>query len=131
MKITVKRKCRLPREVFHAGVTRLSKSFMEKGKWVECQFLRFIQRETCVIRIESSGAIVQVYLVEPLDISRACVVSAIRPVYARIQLGKYMEGCFHQCRLDIKWPEKLQSYDPPMRFIRRARPPQKMVNSSE
>ncbi len=77
-----------------------------------------------MIRIESSGAILQVFLVDALDLSRACVVSPIRPVPARICLGEYVGGpggYYHQCRLDIKWPEKLQSYGPPVRFVRKNR----------
>lgn len=92
-------------------------------KWVDCQFIQFTQKNACVVRIVSTGAIVLVNLREPLDLSRACMITALNPAKARIQLGEYKSGGFHDCELDILWPAKRQIYPPPKRFVKKQRIP--------
>lgn len=88
---------------------------------MDCQFIRFIQRDSCVIRITSSGSIVQVLLDSPLDLTKACMVSAMKPVSAKICLGEYKGGVFHNCKLEVRWPELHTCYPNLTRFTKRAK----------
>ena len=90
-------------------------------KWIDCEFIRFLQRDACVIRILETGALVQVGLSEPLDLTRACVVSALYPVPARVMLGDFSKGCFKECKLEINWQDRCVMAGPPTRYVKKAR----------
>jgi hypothetical protein len=96
---------------------------MEGETWVHCHYVRFLQRDACVVKIESSGALVHIKLTQPVDVSRACLVTAIYPVPARVCLGRYSEGCYHDCKIEIdwqagEWGKHQQVHPPPTRFER-------------
>jgi hypothetical protein len=88
---------------------------------IDCHFIRFIQRDSCVIRVKSSGSLVQVLLDTPLDLTKACMVSALKPVSAKICLGEYKEGVFHNCTLEVMWPELHMCYPNLKRFTKKAK----------
>ena len=94
---------------------------MAGGEWIDCQFIRFLQRNECVIRILDSGAYVHVGLVEPLDLTRACVVSALHPAPARVRLGPFSKGCYQGCNIQVVWRDNHIRAAPPARFVRRIR----------
>jgi hypothetical protein len=103
------------------GILHTEATSDEKA-WIKCHFVRFLQRDTCVIRIESSGALVQVYLLNPLvELTRACVVSAMNPVPARVCLGQYSQGCYQACELEVQWPENKALFSAPVRYVKKAR----------
>jgi hypothetical protein len=80
--------------------------------WIPCQFLRHAGRNACVIRLDDTGAILQIGLSSPIDVTRACMICALKPVPARIRWG---EGGAHEgCELAIEWP-----VPPPVRFVRK------------
>lgn len=96
---------------------------METGQWLDCQFLRYIGRQECVIRLVSTGAIIQIKLRDPLDVTRACILSALKPANGRVLLGRADDGQpFNQdCVVDVDWPSKLTNsppMPPPARFER-------------
>lgn len=86
--------------------------------WQDCHFLRHINRDECVIRLASSGAILCVSLAAPLDATRACMISALKPARARVLLGELHMNKFLKCQLDVEWPVPVSLPDP-ARFVRR------------
>lgn len=101
----------------------------EEELWHDCQFLRCINRQECVVRLKESGAIVHVVLKEPLDVTRACIVTALFPLDAAVSLGKVCNHKFVACALKVDWPSRgWTSMPPPARYQRYAaqrRPPKR------
>ena len=100
---------------------------VEGREWVDCDLLRHVHRQECVVRLNKTGAIVQVRLTEPLDVARACLVCALKPVPGRIQLGEPCEkdGVFAGSVLVVDWPVASHgSMPPPIRYTRVPRPDQ-------
>jgi len=87
-----------------------------------CQFLRSKSKQICVIRLESTGVIMEIELEEALDIGRACHVCATKPVDAVVSLGEWRGGIHRQCELRVtSWQTHPQSsYPPPVRYVRKA-----------
>ncbi len=91
-----------------------------------CQFLRSKSKQICVIRLESTGVIMEIELEEALDIGRACHVCATKPVDAVVSLGEWRGGIHRQCELRVtSWqtsggPGGAVSYPPPVRYVRKA-----------
>lgn len=102
----------------------------QEKNWIDCQFIRFTQKDAGVVRIVSSGSIVPVFLRDPLDLCRACMITAVNPTPAKIHLGEYKNGAFHGCDLDIVWPVQQINYPPPQRFIRRKRTPSRQTGET-
>ena len=99
----------------------------EIREWLACDLLRHMHRQECVVRLSTTGAIVQVRLVEPLDVTRACLVCALKPAPGRIQLGEPCEkdGVFAGSVLEVDWPNTTHSgMPPPTRYTRVQRPDQ-------
>lgn len=87
--------------------------------WVDCEFLSYMSRHDCVLRISATGAIICVHLKTPLDVSRACLVSVIRPIPARVRLANFMSDENDAgCELEIQWPTN--NRPPPENFARPA-----------
>jgi hypothetical protein len=92
-----------------------------------CQFLRSKSKQICVIRLESTGVIMEIELEEALDIGRACHVCATKPVDAVVSLGEWRGGIHRQCELRVtSWqtsggPGGAVSYPPPVRYVRKPR----------
>ena len=86
--------------------------------WQDCHFLRHMNKEECVVRLVSSGAILCVSLAVPLDATRACIISALKPAPARVLLGDLHLGKFLNCQLEVEWPAPTSMPDP-TRFVRR------------
>jgi len=92
----------------------------QKGPvWLECQFLRRISRAECVIRLLSTGAILQIKLKDPLDITRACLLSALKPADGKVLLGPFEQEEYTDCLVDITWPDPFYSIPPPAPFVRK------------
>jgi hypothetical protein len=82
-----------------------------------------VKRTSCVVRLTETGAILEVELDSPLDITRACMVCATHPIRAKIVLGSIKNQVMENCSLkDIEWPPPIK-FPPPMRFQRKKRPP--------
>ena len=89
--------------------------------WLPCDFLRHVHRQECIIRLHSTGAIVQIRLDEPLDVTRACLVCALKPAPGRVQLGEPGEkdGVFAGSVLEVDWPvHSHRDMPPPIRYVR-------------
>lgn len=89
----------------------------EPIQWTDCHFLRPVGSRSCVVRLAGTGAILQICLTEPLDITRACLACPTRPIPARIRLVEDLAQ--DSCELDIAWPASIPSMPPPCRFIRK------------
>lgn len=83
------------------------------SKWVPCRFLRHAGRNACVIQLNDTGAILQIGLQSAIDVTRACMICALKPIPARIQWAE--GGALEACELDIQWP----AISPPCRFARK------------
>ena len=89
-----------------------------RGEGVPCHILRRLSSNMCVISLLSTGSVVEIELVESLDITRACLITAIHPVPARVVLGDWKEGAFRGCCLTrIDWPKPI-GFPPPARYER-------------
>lgn len=96
--------------------------------FVPCQFMRSKSKQVCVIRLQSTGVILEIELSDPLDVTRACLVCATKPVDAAVRLGDWEDGMHRKCDIRVAWPCPLVGgasgnygvVPPPMRYIRRA-----------
>lgn len=86
---------------------------------VDCQYMRYLGPHECVVRLVPSGAIVSVRLDKAVDPTRACLSSAMHPVWARITLGPMVGNRFEACELEIEWPRQRPIMPPPIRFQRK------------
>ena len=94
---------------------------MTDSEWTDCHFLRPVGSHSCVIRLEKTGAILQLSLKDPLDIAQACLACPTRTVPARVRLPADLERGHSE--LDVKWPgplRHLQAMPPPARYIRKS-----------
>ena len=82
--------------------------------WIDCHFLRHAGQIACVIRLDT-GAILQIGLSSRIDMTRACMVCALKPVPARIRWGP--DDPHEGCELAMQWPE----VPVPTRFTRTRR----------
>jgi len=92
--------------------------------WQECEYLRHLGRGACVVRLCSTGAVIKAILREPMtDLSRACLISPIKPVSSRIRLlqGQGEQDAF-LCDLEVEWPPPVK-LPPPARFLRSKKRP--------
>lgn len=87
--------------------------------WTDCLFLRPIGSRSCVVRLQRTGAIIQIALREPLDITRACLICPTKPIAARVRLPEDLDQ--DACELDVAWPQSPETMPPPMRFVRKTR----------
>ncbi len=92
----------------------------ELTPWVACQFIRYINRHECVVRLTDTAAFVHLRLESPLDASRACLISALQPAPALVLLGQCENGVFSKSELDIQWPPPADM-PPPCRYVRKPR----------
>jgi hypothetical protein len=95
-------------------------------EWTDCQFLRPLGSRACVVRLETSGAILQIALQDPVDITKACLACPTKPVPARVRLAEDLERGHSE--LEIEWPAdrlppSMAIMPPPNRFIRKSRAP--------
>lgn len=72
-----------------------------------------------MLRLSASGAYVLARLTQPLDTAKACLVSQLNPIAARVLLGPMKHHGFDACELDIVWPANIQVMPPPVRFQRK------------
>jgi hypothetical protein len=86
------------------------------GDWLDCDFLRHVHARSCIVRVRSTGAVLQIGLGCPLDTARACMVSPLKPVPCRLQLADGLQAR----ALSVEWPEPMSSMPPPIRFQRKA-----------
>jgi hypothetical protein len=95
-------------------------------EWIKCELLRHVDKQSCIVRICSSGAIVRVGLLNPLDLTRACLISPLKPATCR--LGIQVDSpSLEACELDVDWPVVHSDMPPPARF-QRNKWPQRPVN---
>jgi hypothetical protein len=89
--------------------------------WQDCQFLRHINRHECVVRLTDSGAVIQIELANPLDVTRACLITPIKPVNAKLCLDAngYSALVYRNCKLEIVWPAHTCIMPPPARYTRK------------
>jgi hypothetical protein len=91
-------------------------------EWIECDFLRHIDKQSCIVRICSTGAIVRAGLQTPLDLTRACLICPLKPVTCR--LGINVESpLLEECELEVDWPALHSNMPAPTRFERNKWPP--------
>jgi hypothetical protein len=89
--------------------------------WQECQLLKRHGQNACVIRLSGTGTVLLIGLQEPLDISRAALVSAIHPASGRVCLKG---DKFDDCKIEVEWPlTGMGAIPPPVRFQRKHRNP--------
>jgi hypothetical protein len=79
--------------------------------WIPCHFLRHAGQSACVIRLDT-GTILQIGLSSSIDVTRACMICALKPVPACIRWGP--DNPHEGCELAIQWPE----VPAPARFTR-------------
>jgi hypothetical protein len=84
---------------------------------MECELLRALSKRSCTIRLSDTGAVLQIELRHDLDITRAAVVCALKPVKARVELGPYVGHQHVDCTLLPEFSS--EPYGPPARFVRR------------
>lgn len=86
-----------------------------------CWIVRATSRTGCIIQLQHTGAVVEVELNTPWDLSRACLICAIHPVRATVKLGELQNNVFRNCELiDVDWPRQ-QTFPPPKRYQRSKR----------
>jgi hypothetical protein len=78
---------------------------MEPDAWADCEFLTYVNRYECVLRVISTGAIVLVRLAEPLNVSRACLISPLKTVPCRARLEGFLND--DECEIDVQWPTEM------------------------
>jgi hypothetical protein len=83
-------------------------------KWQTCHVLRHEGRHSCIIRLDSTGAILQIGLKDPIDVTRACLVCALKPIAAKVILAQDLTAC----ELDVEWPSLRTPMPPPVRYTR-------------
>jgi hypothetical protein len=84
----------------------------------ECHLIRHLNRHECIVRLDSSGSFLHIRLVSPIDVTRACMVSAVNPSPAMVTLGPCVKGVFTESVLQMDWP--VRSYPPPVKMERRS-----------
>ncbi len=92
--------------------------------WTDCHFLRPIGSRSCVIRLDQTGAILQITLQDALDVAQACLACPAKPVPARVHLAGDLDHGLSE--LEIEWPaggssREMLMMPPPARFIRKSR----------
>jgi hypothetical protein len=94
---------------------------MQDTNELKCEILRMVRRSGCVVRLTETGAIIEVDLDSPLDITKACMVCATHPIKAKITLGRMRNQVMENCTLkDIEWPSPM-NFPPPARYQRKQR----------
>jgi len=83
-----------------------------------CDLMRLMTRNTAVVRLHDTGAILEIGLEEALDPTRACLSTAVVPTPATVVLGPYAAGRHEACRLTVEFASPAV-HPPPMRFTRR------------
>jgi hypothetical protein len=86
----------------------------DESIWRPCHVLRHEGRHSCIIRLDNTGAILQIGLKEPIDVTRACLVCALKPVAAKVVLSQDLTSC----ELDVEWPSMRTPMPPPARYTR-------------
>jgi len=86
---------------------------------IPCQLMRSKSRGVYVIRMCSTGVILEIELDEPLDITRSCMVCATKPVDAVVRLGPWEGGMHRRCSLWVAWPTPLGGMPDPVRYVRK------------
>ncbi len=90
-------------------------------EWTQCQLIRHLGENRCVIRVTATGAILPIRLKSPLDAARAALLSGLTPADARVLLGPFDKEWFVDCELaDVRWTER-HSYPPPRIYRKRPR----------
>lgn len=91
---------------------------------VECQLIRCMGPRKCVIRLNSTGAIIPIALNHALNASSSPHVTVLSPVDAKVLLGRFTVDWFEDCELrDVAWPETPRQSFPPQRLHKRKRRP--------
>jgi hypothetical protein len=94
---------------------------MDGVEWMKCEMIRYINRNECVVRLHGTGAHLHLALTQPLDASRACLVSALRTAPAKVMVGQYVGGIFHQSVIEIEFPVVGTDMPSPRRYVRKVR----------
>jgi hypothetical protein len=92
-------------------------------EWIKCELLRHVDKQSCIVRICSSGAVVQAGLLTPLDLTRACLISPLKPTACRLGI-KADSHSLEACELEVDWPAIHSDMPPPARFQRKKWPQQ-------
>lgn len=87
--------------------------------WLECQMIRYLGEDRCVIRLLQTGAVIPISLKTPLPAARAAYITPIRPVEARVKMGRFDTEWFKECELEVHWNTTLDCFPPPKRHKRR------------
>ena len=93
---------------------------MTETDWTDCHFIRPVGSHSCVIRLQETGAILQLRLKEALDIAQACLVCPTKSIPARVKLPLDLDAGHSE--LDVTWPGPAHAMlvmPPPERFISR------------
>lgn len=87
----------------------------------ECRILRTLHKTNCIIQLQETGAIIEIQVSQPLEVTKACLVCATHPVRARVKLGRMHNNVFYDCELtDVQWPGP-QTFPPPARYQNKKR----------
>ena len=81
--------------------------------------MRALTKNSCVVQLESTGAILQIETKKDLDMSQARMVSPMNPAKGMVELGPYVGIKFIECYLEVSWNEP--SYPFPIRPKKRDR----------
>lgn len=91
---------------------------------LECQVIRCMGPRKCVIRLNSTGAIIPITLTHQLPPSCSPHATVLKPVDAKVLLGKFTVDWFEDCELrDVAWPAMPLPSFPPQRLHKRKRRP--------
>ena len=84
-----------------------------------CWFMRLLNKNNCVVQLESTGAILHIETSKDLDMSKASMVSPMNPAQGMVGLGPYVDFKFTECVLHMNWNEP--SYPLPNRPKKKTR----------
>ena len=90
---------------------------------LECRLIRCMGHMKCVIQLNSTGAIIPITLTHQLNPACSPHVTVLKPVDAKVLLGKFTVDWFEDCELrDIAWPAQPPPHSfPPQRLHKRKR----------
>jgi len=88
-----------------------------EGLWHDCQVIRFLGQNRCVIRLLKTGAVIPISLAATLDSTKAATATPFRAVAAKVVLRNYEGEGFSECELEME--NCGECFPPPRRHKRR------------
>lgn len=102
-------------ESYHACDMHLTHEESLYGdEWLPCDLMRALTRRSCVIRLHDTGAVMQIHLSEPLEITRACLACALLPITGLVRLGPFENHQYTGCAIHLSYTDMV--FPAPMRF---------------